>query len=352
MKIKLKDAADLVGGVVIGNPEIEISGLAKIEEAKSGDLTFLYLPAYQKFLSTSNASAVLIGPDFAKSRTDISYIEVKNPNVALQKIIITFLQPKINLNGIDSTASIATTVLIGKNVALGKNVVIETGCKIGDNTIIYHNSVLMENVSIGDNCLIYPNVSIRENCVIGNNCIIHSGTVIGSDGFGYIPDEKGVFKKVPQIGNVVLEDDVELGSNVSIDRAAMGSTLIRRGVKIDNLVQVAHNVEVGENTVMSAQSGIAGSTKLGRNCMLGGQAGVTGHVQLGDRIQIGAQTGVSKSITKPGVYFGSPAMELRASLKREAYVRNIPEYAEKIKKLEEKIASLEDKISKLVTKGS
>jgi UDP-3-O-[3-hydroxymyristoyl] glucosamine N-acyltransferase len=352
MKIKLKDAADFVGGVVIGNPEVEISGIAKIEEAKSGDLTFLYLPAYEKFLSSTNASAVLIAPNFNKSRTNISYIEVKNPNVALQKIITTFLQPKINLSGIDPTASIAPSAQIGKNVALGKNIVIEAGCKIGDNTIIYHNAVVMENVSIGNNCLIYPNVTVRENCILGNNCIIHSGTVIGSDGFGYIPDEKGVFKKVPQIGNVVIEDDVELGSNVSVDRAAMGSTIIRKGVKIDNLVQVAHNVEIGENTVMSAQSGIAGSTKLGRNCMLGGQAGITGHVQIGDRVQVGAQSGISKSITKSGVYFGSPAMELKASLKREAYVRNISEYAEKIKNLEKKIASLEDKISQLLSKGS
>ncbi|MEW6702534.1 MAG: UDP-3-O-(3-hydroxymyristoyl)glucosamine N-acyltransferase [Bacteroidota bacterium] len=352
MKINLKEAADFVGGVVIGNPEIELTGIAKIEEAKKGDLTFLYLPAYEKFLASTKASAILISPDFKKNRSDISYIEVKNPNVALQKIIINFLKPEIHLNGIHTNAAIHSSVKLGKNVAVGKNVVIEDGCAIGDDTIIYHNTVILENVTIGSNCLIYPNVSIREGSVIGNNVIVHSNTVIGSDGFGYVPDEKGSFQKVPQIGNVLIEDDVELGSNVSIDRAAMGSTIVKKGAKIDNLVQIAHNVVVGENTMMSAQSGIAGSTKIGKNCMLGGQAGVTGHVEVSDFVMLGAQSGISKSIPKPGKYFGSPAIEFRDAFKREAHIRNLPEYAEKIKKLEEKIASLEEKISQLTSKGN
>ncbi len=352
MKIKLKEAADLVGGAVIGNPEIEITGIAKIEEAGKNDLTFLYLPAYEKFLGTTKAAAVLIAPDFKKIREDISYIEVKNPNVALQQIIITFLQPKINLKGIDPSASIDPATQLGSNVAVGKNVVIEAGCKIGDNTIVYHNTVLLKNVKVGSNCLLYPNVSVRENCVIGNNVIIHSGTVVGSDGFGYIPDAQGVYKKVPQIGNVILEDDVELGSNVSIDRAAMGSTIIRKGVKLDNLIQIAHNVEVGENTVMSAQTGIAGSTKVGKNCMFGGQVGIIGHSEIADNVMIAAQSGVSKSITKPGKYFGAPAIEWKDAFRREAHIRNLPEYSEKIKKLEEKIAFLERKISEIESKGN
>ena len=254
MKINLKTAADFVGGVVIGNPEIELTGLSKIEEAREGELTFLYLPSFEKFLGTTKASAVIISPEFKKTRTDISYIEVKNPNVAVQKIITAFLNPKINLSGIDPAASVHPTVRLGKNVSIGKNVVIGEGSVIGDGTVVYHNSVLLENVLVGNNCLIYPNVSIRENCVLGNNVIIHSNTCVGSDGFGYIPDEKGVYKKVPQIGNVVLEDDVELGSNVSIDRAALGSTRIKKGVKIDNLVQIAHNVVIGDNTAIASQS--------------------------------------------------------------------------------------------------
>ena len=352
MKIKLKEAADLVGGVVIGDSQTELTGIAKIEEAKKGDLTFLYLSAYEKFLNSTVASAVLISPEFKKTRTDINYIEVKNPNVALQKIIVTFLLPKINLKGIDKTASIHDSVKIGKNVAVGKNVVIEAGSSIGDDSVIFHNSVIMENVNVGSNCLIYPNVFVRENCVIGNNVIIHSNTVIGSDGFGFIPNEKGVYQKVPQIGNVIIEDDVELGSNVSIDRASIGSTKIKKGVKIDNLVQIAHNVSIGENTAIASQSGIAGSTTIGKNCILAGQVGIVGHIEITDQVIVGAQSGVSKSINKAGKYRGSPADDMGKMLKLEAHLRNVPAYAEKIKKLEEKIASLEEKISQLISKGT
>lgn len=352
MKIKLKDAADLVGGLVIGNPDLEISGLAKIEEAIKGELTFLYLPAYEKFLNTTNASAVLIGPAFKRTREDLSYIEVKDPHLALQKIIVTFLTPGIGISGIDPAASVAPDVKLGKNVRIGKNVVVESGCSIGDDTTILHNSVVMSNVKIGSNCLIYTNVSIRENCEIGNNVIIHSNTVVGSDGFGYIPDAKGAYQKIPQIGNVVLEDDVELGSNVSIDRAALGSTILKKGVKIDNLVQIAHNVVVGDHTAIASQVGIAGSTTVGKHCMLAGQAGLVGHIDVTDQVIIGAQSGISKSIAKPGKYRGSPAQDMGQALKLEAHLRNVPAYAEKIKKLEEKIAFLEAKISELISKGS
>ncbi len=344
MKIKLKDAADYVGGVVIGNPDTAISNIAKIEEAKEGDLTFLYLPAYEKFLATTKASAVIISPEFKKTRDDISYVEVKNPNVAFQKIITTFLKPKLNLNGIDPSASINAGAKLGKNVAIGKNVVISAGCEIGDNTIIFHNTVIMDNVKVGANCLIYPNVSIREECILGNNVIVHSNTCIGSDGFGYVPNQKGEYEKVPQIGNVVLEDDVELGSNVSVDRAAFGSTLIKKGVKIDNLIQIAHNVVIGEHTAIAAQAGISGSTKIGKHCMIAGQVGIVGHIEIADGTIIGAQSGVSKSLPKPGKYRGSPAQDMSAQLRVEAQMRNLPSISEKIKKLEEKIASLEQKI--------
>jgi UDP-3-O-[3-hydroxymyristoyl] glucosamine N-acyltransferase len=351
MKIKLKAAADFVGGAVIGNPEIELTGLAKIEEAKEGDLTFLYLPSYEKFLSTTKASAVLIGPNFNKSRSDIGYIEVKDPHVALQKIITSFLNPKINLDGIDKSASIHSSVKLGANVKIGKNVVIDAGCSVGDGTTILHNTVILENVKIGSNCLIYTNVSIRENCEIGNNVIIHSNTVIGSDGFGYLPTATGAYAKIPQIGNVVLEDDVELGSNVSIDRAALGSTRIKKGVKIDNLVQIAHNVVVGDHTAIASQAGIAGSTTIGKHCMLAGQVGIVGHIEIADQVIVGAQSGISKPITRSGKYRGSPAQDMGQALKIEAHLRNVPVYAEKIKKLEEKIAFLEQKISELILKG-
>lgn len=346
MEITLKEAALLTGGVLFGNEEDTFCNVAKIEEATEKDISFLYLPQYEKYLATTKAKVVLVKPDLQRNREDINYIVVSNPNLALNLIINTYFKPEFNLSGIDNTACYESDVILGKNIALGKNVVIEKGAKIGNNTKIYHNSVIMANVTIGNDCLIFPNVTIRENCVIGDRVIIHSGTVIGSDGFGYSQDKEGKYIKIPQIGNVVLEDDVEIGSNVSIDRAAFGSTRIKKGCKIDNLVQIAHNVVVGENTVMSAQTGIAGSTKIGKNCVFAGQVGIVGHSEIADNVIIGAQSGVSKSLTKPGTYFGSPAKEIKTTLKLEAHIRNLPVYADRIKQLENKIIELENKLNK------
>ncbi len=350
MEIKLSDAADLVGGKIIGDENLVIKNIAKIEEAESGDLTFLYLPAYEKFLSDTKASAVLIKPEFQKSNKNISYIEVQNPNAAFLKIVNSFFKPEFNLSGIDETAFIDPSAEIGENVAIGKNVVISANCKIGNNTKIYHNTVILENVEIGSDTLIFQNVSIRENCKIGNRVIIHSGTVIGSDGFGYAPNSDGSYAKIPQIGNVIIEDEAELGSNVSVDRASIGSTVIKKGAKIDNLVQIAHNVVVGEHTVISAQTGISGSTKIGSNCILAGQVGIVGHIQITDKVIIGAQSGVSKSLSKSATYMGSPAKEHRTFLVQEAHVRNIADYANKIKNLENKIDQLQ-KIIDEITSG-
>lgn len=346
MKIKLTDAAEFIGGKIFGKKDVEITNIAKIEEANPGDLTFLYLPAYEKYLETTKASAVIVNANIKKTRTDISYIEVEKPNIAFQKILIKFFSPEIKLKGIDATAQVHTSAKICENVILGKNVVLSENCVIGNNSIIHHNTVLMENVKVGDNTLIYPNVTVRENCIIGSNVIIHSGTVIGSDGFGFTPDEKGVYFKVPQIGNVIIEDDVELGSNVSVDRAALGSTIIKKGTKIDNLVQIAHNVVVGENTVISAQTGISGSTKVGNNCILAGQVGVVGHIEISDGTIVGAQSGVSKSLTKKATYRGSPAQEISSTLKMEAHMRNLANYADRIKKLEKELKEISEIITK------
>jgi UDP-3-O-[3-hydroxymyristoyl] glucosamine N-acyltransferase len=231
MSITVKEVADLVGGNIVGNPECKIIGVSKIHEAKPNELTFLYLPAYSKYLNETRASAILVTPDEKKVNDSITYIEVEKPDIALQLIIRSFFKPEIKISGIDSSAAIADNVKIGNNVKIGKNAVISEGCSVGDNSIIHHNTVLMENVSVGDNTLIYPNVTVREECIIGSDVIIHSGTVIGSDGFGYSPRKEGGYDKVPQIGNVVLEDQVEIGSNVSIDRAAMGSTIIKKELK-------------------------------------------------------------------------------------------------------------------------
>lgn len=343
--IKLSEIAKLVGGELIGDPDVVIHSVAKIDEAGKGDLTFLYLSHYEKFFTSTGASAILVKPEFNKSRSDISYIEVDSPEKAFSSVIINYFSPKFELQGIDETSFIHKSSAVGKNVALGKNVVIGANCRIGDNVKIFHNSVILDNVEIGSDSMIFQNVSIREDCKIGKKVIIHAGAVIGADGFGYQKDDKGIYNKVPQIGNVVIEDDVEIGANTTIDRAALGSTIIKKGVKIDNLVQIAHNVSVGSNTVMSAQSGVSGSVKIGSNVILAGQVGLAGHLDIGDNVILIAQSGVSKSISKPGMYFGTPAKEFRTAKILEAHFRNFPEYVERIKKLEEEIKKLKEEKS-------
>jgi len=347
MKITLKEIAELVNGKLFGDEKVIIKNLAKIEEAGEGDLTFLYLPIYNKYFPNTHASAIFVKPDFNKIRDDISYIEVKDPNKAFFKIVNQFFTPDFNLQGIDSTASIHPTAKIGKNVSLGKNVVISSGCVIGDNVKIFHNTVLHDDVIVGNNCLFFSNVSIREKCNIGNRVIIHPGTVVGSDGFGYDSDDDGVFHKIHQIGIVRIEDDVELGANVCVDRASTGATVIKKGVKIDNLVHVAHNVLIGENTAIAAQAGISGSTKIGKNCLIAGQVGIVGHIEIADKVTLIAQSGASKGISKPGVYFGYPAKEMRTALKLEGHIRSLPDYAAKINQLENQVKELLDKVSKL-----
>ncbi len=344
MNVSVKDIARLVNGKITGDENTNITNVARIQDAVEGDLTFLYLPQYKKYLKTTKASAVFVKPEENFERDDITYIVVDNPDKAFQKVILEYFKPEFDLTGIDEDAFVHPSAKLGKNVAIGKFAVISGNCKIGDNTKIYHGTVLMEDVEIGSGCLIFPNVTIREKCILGNNVIIHSGTVIGSDGFGYSTDEKGVYHKIPQIGNVVIEDDVEIGSNVSIDRAAVGSTVIKKGVKLDNLVQVAHNVTIGENTVMSGQSGVSGSTKIGNNCIIAGQVGIAGHLEITDKVIIGAQSGISKSLTKPGIYFGYPAKEMSVARKLEAHFRNLPNYSQKLKELENKIKELESKL--------
>lgn len=346
MKIKIREIASFIDGEIFGDDKIEIENVAKIEEAKSGDLTFLYLPAYEKYFHSTKASVIIVKPEFERSRKDISYIVVSSPEKAFFSIIRKYFTPQFPLSGIDQTAFIDSTAKLGNNVAIGKNVVISPGCIIGDNTKVFHNTVIMDNVIIGNDCLVFSNVSIREKCKLGNRVIIHSGTVIGSDGFGFNPDSNGVYQKIPQIGNVIIEDDVELGSNVSVDRAAIGSTIIKRGSKIDNLVQIAHNVTIGEDTVISAQAGISGSTKIGNHCILAGQAGLVGHIEIGDNVVITAQTGVSKSILKPGYYMGFPAMEIKSYQKLQAQLRLFPEYIKRIKELENQVQNLKDQLSK------
>ncbi len=346
MKFTIEDAAKVIGGEISGDKNLEISGLAKIDEANKGELTFLYMPAYEKYFSSTKATAILVKPGYEKTRDDITYIEVKDPNKAFSKLLIHYFTPEFKLDGIDKTAFVDSSATLGNNVALGKNVVVSAGCKIGNNVKIFHNTALLENVEVGDDSVLFQNVSVREDCKLGKRVIVHPGAVIGSDGFGFFTDDKGVYNKIPQIGNVILEDDVELGANVTIDRAALGSTILRRGVKLDNLVQIAHNVVVGEDTVISAQSGVSGSTRIGNHCILAGQVGVVGHIEISDNIIIMAKSGISKSISKPGQYFGTPAKELKAALKLEAHIRNLPDYSERIKQLEKQLEELKKSLDK------
>ena len=344
MNLSIADIASLTNAKIVGDEKLFISGIAKIEEAKEGELTFLYLPQYEKYFPSTKASAVFVKPNFKKSRKDITYLEVPDPNKTFFKIISAYFAPKFPLEGIDATAFIHPSASIGENSALGKNVVVSAGCKIGKNVKIFHNTVLLENVEVGDDSLLFQNVSVREECKIGKHVIIHCGTVIGSDGFGYTM-ENGAYLKIPQIGNVILEDDVELGSNVSVDRAAIGSTIIKQGTKIDNLVQIGHNVVVGEHTAISGQCGISGSTKVGKYCVFGGQVGFAGHLEIADNVMIGAQSGVSKSVTKSGTYFGAPLKEIKEAFRQEAHIRNLEDYAKRIKELENKVAEISERVN-------
>jgi UDP-3-O-[3-hydroxymyristoyl] glucosamine N-acyltransferase len=283
-----------------------------------------------------------VGNDIQKAKIPI--IRHSNPYYAFSKAIALFHKPrKPYPEKIDPTALLGKEVEVGKGVYVGPYVIIEDGVKLKDKAVILGGSFIGENTQIGENSLIYPNVTIRENVFIGKNVIIHSGTVIGSDGFGYAK-EKGEYHKIPQVGNVVLEDDVEIGANVAIDRATLGETRIQKGTKIDNLVQIAHNVKIGENTIVCGQVGISGSTKVGKNVTLAGQVGLVGHIQIGDNVIVGAQSGVSKSFPPGKVFFGSPAREHSRAKKIEAAVSLLPQYVEKIRDLEKRIKDLEEKL--------
>lgn len=346
ISLKLKDIADLVDGKIEGDEDAVITNVANIENADQHDLTFLSDQKYKKFFNTTKASVILVNKDFDRSRKNINYLIVDRPYKAFLLIIENYFSTDFPLKGIDPTSSIDNEVSIGKNVAIGKNVVINSGCKIGDNSRIFHNTIIMRDVEIGSDAIIFPNVTIREESIIGDRVIIHPGAVIGSDGFGYQSLEDGSYKKIPQIGIVIIEDDVEIGANTCIDRAAFGKTIIEKGSKLDNLVQIAHNVRIGEHTAISSQCGIAGSTIVGKHNILAGQVGLVDHIQTGDNVILGAQSGITKSLPQKGIYFGYPAKELKSAQILEAHIRNLPNYSEKIKQLEKKIEELEAKLKK------
>jgi UDP-3-O-[3-hydroxymyristoyl] glucosamine N-acyltransferase len=340
-KMRLEDIADFLNGKITGNKNLEITGVGKIESSQKDQITFISNPMYEKFFNTTKAGAVIISNDFELKRDDISIIRVDDPYLSFLKLLEKFEDhTEIESTGISENCFVDSDTEIERNVYIGNFTSVGKNCRIGANTKIYSGCSIENGVVIGDNCIIYPNVVIYHGCVINNNVIIHSGTVIGSDGFGFAKKDDGSYKKIPQRGNVVIEEDVEIGSNTSIDRATIGETRICRGVKLDNQIQIAHNVTIGEDTVIAAQAGIAGSTKIGRRCMIGGQAGIVGHLTICDDVIIGASVGVSKSIDKPGIYTGYRARPHREDLRLEIGIRNLTGFEERIKELEKKIFNM------------
>jgi len=349
----IHEIAEWLGGEVVGYniesaPDIE--RVAKIEEADSGSLTFLANPKYEKHLDTTHATAVLVSRklDLKKNvgRASLIFIRVDDPYVAFLHVLKR-LTPTVELFtvGIHSTAIIPPNAIMGKNISIGSYAVVGENAIIGDNAKIGAGCVIGNHTQVGSECILYPNVVVYHQCKIGNRVILHAGAVIGSDGFGFAPKMDGTYEKIPQLGIVIIDDDVEIGANTTIDRATMGNTHIHCGAKIDNLVQIAHNVVIGEHTVIAAQTGISGSTKIGKHCMLAGQVGIAGHIEIADRTVIMAQSGIPKSIEEPGKsYFGYPADEARKAQRVYIAMKMLPDLLHEFSVLQKKVAELERKL--------
>jgi UDP-3-O-[3-hydroxymyristoyl] glucosamine N-acyltransferase len=341
MKFSAQQIANILNGTIVGNEDVEVGGFSKIEEGKRGTLTFLDNPKYEPYIYTTQADIVLVNNDFVPSETiRATLVKVQNAYTALAMLLNMVEQSKTKKSGIDATAFIAASAKIGENCYVGNMAYIGEQTVIGKHCQIYPHAYIGNNVTIGDHSIVYPHVTIYDDCVVGNHCILQAGAVVGSDGFGFAPED-GEYKKIPQLGNVVLEDEVEVGANTTIDRAVMGSTIIRRGVKLDNLIQIAHNVEVGENTVMAAQTGIAGSTRIGSNCMFGGQVGIVGHLKIADGVKFGAQSGVMRSVEQAGEYMGTPVpQQARDHFRSVTLFNKLPEMSRTIQRLQKEIEEI------------
>jgi UDP-3-O-[3-hydroxymyristoyl] glucosamine N-acyltransferase len=332
MKATAKQIAKLIDGKIVGNENVEVSKLSKIDIGEKGSISFIADDKYNDCLYSTESSIVVIKENFVIEKTiKCTAIRVKNPQFAFVKILQFYDSLKSEKLGISKQAFIAKSAKIGRNVYIGEGVVIGDNAKIEDDTKIYPLSYVGDNVCIGESTILYAGVKVYENCKIGDFCILHAGCVIGADGFGFMPDEKGIYEKIPQLGNVIIENNVEIGANSCIDRATLESTIIRQGVKIDNLTQIAHNCDIGENTVMAACCGIAGSVHIGKNCIFAGQVGVKDHVKIGDEVIIGAQCGVHKNIGNKQTILGSPAMEAKKMMKIFAAMNFLPDLVYKFK---------------------
>lgn len=342
----VQEIAELVGGQILGDGGRDITNVRKIEEAGPGDISFIANLKYAKFLDTTHASALLVGNDFATTRTDMIYIRTADPYAAFLTVLKTFAPPdEPPLAGVHPTAVLGDGVTVGDGASIGAYVVIGGGSTICDRAVIYPHVVLGNNVTIGEEAVIHANVSLYRGTRVGNRSIISAGAVIGADGFGFAPQPDGTWEKIPQTGIVVIEDDVEIGANVTIDRATLGETRICHGVKLDNLIHIAHNVVIGPNTVIAAQAGISGSTRIGERNMIAGQVGIVGHIETVADVIVEAGSGVSKSIRKAGRYFGHPIKEHAQALRQEGALRQLPDLLAEIREMRNRIAVLEAALS-------
>jgi UDP-3-O-[3-hydroxymyristoyl] glucosamine N-acyltransferase len=343
MKFTAYQIAEILEGDIFGDPNIEVERLSKIEEGEKGSLTFLSNPKYTNFIYTTEASIIIVNKDFySEKEVTTTLIKVDDAYQSFSKLLDFYNQFKLNKSGIENPSYISESAKIGENLYLGSFSYIADNVEIGENVKIYPNVYIGENTKIGSNTTIFSGAKIYSQTIIGDNCEIHSGAIIGSDGFGFAPSKDGSYSKIPQIGNVIIGDNVDIGAATTIDRATLGSTRIGNGVKLDNQIQVAHNVEIGEHTVIAAQTGIAGSTKIGKNCMIGGQVGIVGHIVIGDNVRIQAQSGIAKSVLDNEMIQGTPAFSYNDFNKSYVYFKKLPELVKQIENLEQELKALKN----------
>jgi UDP-3-O-[3-hydroxymyristoyl] glucosamine N-acyltransferase len=334
MKFTAAQIAGILEGEVVGNPDAEVFKLAKIEEGTKGSLTFLSNPKYLNFIYSTEATITIVNRSFEPEQAiTTTLIKVEDAYQSFSKLLEYYNQVKLMKSGVEQPSVISENVSYGDNLYLGSFCYLGKNVVIGNNVKIYPNTFVGDNVSIGDNTILFAGVRIYSETIIGANCTLHSGCIIGSDGFGFAPTEEGTFNKIPQIGNVIIEDNVDIGSCTTIDRATLGSTIIKKGVKLDNQIQIAHNVEIGENSVIAAQTGVAGSTKIGHNCMIGGQVGIAGHLTIGNNVRIQAQSGIGKNLADGETVQGSPAFNYGDFSKAYVHFRNLPKIVSDMEEL-------------------
>jgi UDP-3-O-[3-hydroxymyristoyl] glucosamine N-acyltransferase len=346
MEFTAAQISNMLKGKVEGNPEATVSRLSKIEEGQPQSLSFLANPKYEQHLYTTKASVVIVGKDFVPEKSvEATLIRVDDAYQSFVHLLEIYNQIRSDRKGIEQPSFISASATLGTDCYVGAFAYIGNNVRIGNNVKIYPQVFIGDNVTVGDNTTLYPSVRIYSDCVIGGQCTLHSGVVIGADGFGFTPNQENEYRKVAQIGNVIIEEQVEIGANTTIDRATLGSTIIRKGVKLDNLIQVGHNVEVGENTVIAAQTGVAGSTKVGRDCMIGGQVGIVGHIAIADKVKIAAQSGIASSIVTEGeIVQGSPAFNISDYKRTYVVFRKLPQLERRIKELERMLEDLKQSL--------